>query len=232
MTLIAFLPCRAGSQRVRHKNTRPFAGQENGLLGIKLGQLLATPEIDLVLLSTNDPLVIEIGERHMPGSDGRLRIDHRPDHLCSAATSTDEVIAYVPGIVPAGDVLWTHVTSPFFDARDYSAAVVAYRAALAAGTHDSLMGVLALHSFIWDERGPVNYDRNQEKWPRTQTLPPMYEVNSSIFIADVEIYRSTADRIGRRPLLYPVPKEKTVDVDWEEDFAIAAELWQMRKARA
>lgn len=230
--LTAFLPCRAGSRRVRHKNTRPFAGQEDGLLGIKLRQLLATPEIDLVLLSTNDSRVIEIAERQLPGSEGRLHIDHRPDHLCASSTSTDEVISYVPSVVPEGDVLWTHVTSPFFDASEYRAAIAAYRAALAAGTHDSLMGVLALQSFIWDDRGPVNYDRDREKWPRTQTLPPMYEVNSSIFIADVATYRERQDRIGERPLLYPVSKEKTVDVDWEEDFAIAAELWQLRKARA
>jgi len=229
MTLTAFLPCRAGSQRVPHKNTRPFADQEEGLLGIKIGQLLATPEIDLVLLSTNDPLVIEIGERHIPASQGRLRIDHRPDDLCSSSTSTDEVISYVPSVVPDGEVLWTHVTSPFFDAVEYSAAIAAYRAARAAGTHDSLMGVLALHTFMWDDRGPINYDRDKEKWPRTQTLPPLYEVNSSIFIADVEIYRGQQDRIGKTPVLYPVSKEKTIDVDWEEDFAIAAELWRMRK---
>lgn len=231
MTITAFLPCRAGSQRVPHKNTRPLADQEEGLLGIKLGQLLATPEIDLVLLSTNDPLVIEIGERYVDRAMGRLRIDHRPDHLCSASTSTDEVIAYAASLVHEGDVLWTHVTSPFFDAVEYSAAIAAYRAALAGGTHDSLMGVLALHTFMWDDKGPINYDRNIEKWPRTQTLPPVYEVNSSIFIADAEIYRVRHDRIGERPVLYPVSKEKTIDVDWEEDFAIVTELWRMRKMR-
>jgi CMP-N-acetylneuraminic acid synthetase len=229
MTLTAFLPCRAGSQRVPHKNTRPFADQNEGLLGIKLRQLLETPEIDLVLLSTNDPLVIEIGERHVPGAMGRLRIDRRPDHLCSSSTSTDEVIAYVPSIVPEGAVLWTHVTSPFFDALEYSAAIAAYNAALSEGTNDSLMGVLALRTFMWNKDGPVNYDRRVEKWPRTQTLAPLYEVNSSIFIADVGIYRYTADRIGERPVIYEVPKSKTIDVDWEEDFIFAERLWRLRQ---
>ncbi|MDB5416149.1 MAG: hypothetical protein JWR10_4484 [Rubritepida sp.] len=229
MTLTAFLPCRAGSQRVPHKNTRPFAGETEGLLGIKLRQLLETPEIDLVLLSTNDPLVIEIGERHAASAEGRLRIDRRPDHLCSAATLTDELITYVPGVIPSGDVLWTHVTSPFFDGAEYASAIAAYHAAIAAGTHDSLMGVMALHSFIWNEAGPLNYDRDVEKWPRTQTLPPLYDVNSSVFIANVEIYRGRQDRIGEKPLLHIVPKKKTLDVDWEDDFALAAELWRLRK---
>lgn len=229
MRIVAFLPCRAGSQRVPHKNTRPFGGEPEGLLGIKLRQLLEVPSIDEVVLSSNDPLVIEIGERHLAAAGGRLRIDHRPDELCSSSTSTDEVIAYVPRIVEGAHVLWTHVTSPFYDAVEYEAAIAAYRGALAAGTHDSLMGVLELRTFMWNAAGPVNYDRRVEKWPRTQTLPPLYEVNSAIFIADVGIYSRLSDRIGERPLLHPVPKTKTIDVDWEDDFQLAAELWALRR---
>lgn len=229
MSMIAFLPCRAGSQRVPQKNTRPFGGEKSGLLGIKLRQLLATPEIDQVVLSTNDPLVIEVGERFLPEAGSRMRIDHRPDHLCSSSTSTDDLVAYVPNIIPEGHVLWTHVTSPFFDTEEYSAAIHAYREALAAGHHDSLMGVLELRTFMWSADGPLNYDRKVEKWPRTQTLAPLYEVNSSIFIADVSIYRDMEDRIGEKPFLYNVPKAKTLDVDWEEDFALAGELWTVRQ---
>lgn len=228
MKIIAFLPCRAGSQRVPNKNTRPFAGEAAGLLGIKLGQLLATPGIDEIVLSTNDPLVVEIGRRYLDQAAGRMRIDLRPDELCSAATSTDALVAYVPSIIPEGHVLWTHVTSPFYDTPEYVAAIDAYRRALAAGTHDSLMGVLQLRTFLWNATGPINYDREVEKWPRTQTLPPLYEINSAIFLADIAIYRARQDRIGARPLLYPVPKTKNLDVDWEDDFHLAAEMWKLR----
>lgn len=223
--MTAFLPCRAGSQRVPRKNVRPFADRPDGLIGIKLEHLIACPEIDEIILSTNDPEAIELGERFLARAGGRMRIDIRPDHLCSSSTSTDEVIAYVPSIVPEGDVLWTHVTSPFYDAGDYSEAIAAYRG---ASQYDSLMGVNELRTFIWSQDGAINYDRDVEKWPRTQTLQPLFEVNSAIFIAPVEIYRERSDRIGVRPLLHAIPKSKTVDVDWEEDFVIAAELWKLR----
>ncbi len=229
--LTAFLPCRAGSQRVPHKNTRPFADEAEGLLGIKLRQLIACPEIDAIVLSTNDPEVVGIAEPYAT-SESRLTIEARPDRLCSSATSTDEVIAYVPEIIPEGDVLWTHVTSPFYDAADYSEAIGTYRAARAAGTHDSLMGVTELHAFLWSDEAPVNYDRAVERWPRTQTLDPLYEVNSAIFIAPIETYRALGDRIGERPLLHVIPKPRTVDIDWEEDFTIAAELWRLRGGSA
>ena len=53
-------------------------------------------------------------------------------------------------------------------------------------------------------------------------------MNSAIFIADADVYRAHGDRIGATPLLYAIAKDKTVDVDWEEDFIIAAELWRLR----
>jgi CMP-N-acetylneuraminic acid synthetase len=224
--MIAFLPCRAGSQRAPRKNVRRFAEQAEGLLGIKLRHLLACAEIDEIILSTNDPEAIAIGQAWLGRAGGRLRIVHRPDHLCSSAASTDDVIAYVPSIIPAGDVLWTHVTSPFFDTACYSRAIAAWRAA--AG-HDSLVGVTELRSFVWDAKGPINYDRAREKWPRTQTLPPLYEINSAIFIAPIDVYRQQQDRIGVRPLLYAIPKAQTVEVDWEEDFLLAEELWRLRR---
>ena len=38
--ITAFIPCRAGSERIAKKNTKLFAGKEGGLLAIKLEQLL------------------------------------------------------------------------------------------------------------------------------------------------------------------------------------------------
>lgn len=225
MTVTAFLPCRAGSERVPNKNTRAFAGEPDGLLGIKLDQLLATRGIDRILLSSNDPQVIAIGEKRGAGRPGsRLDIDLRPDILCSSSTSTDAVIAHVPTVIPAGDVLWTHVTSPFFTACDYDAAISSYRSAKDEG-FDSLMGVSRLSTFLWNGEGPVNYDREQVKWPRTQTLAPLWEVNSTIFLAPIDVYRQFGDRIGKRPKLYEVEHKSAVDVDWPEDFDLAERLW-------
>jgi CMP-N-acetylneuraminic acid synthetase len=70
MKITAFLPCRAGSRRVPNTNTRPFADEAEGLLGIKLAQLMATREIDEIVLSTHEPLVIEIGSGISKGALG------------------------------------------------------------------------------------------------------------------------------------------------------------------
>ena len=46
MKVVAFLPCRRGSQRVPDKNTRPSSRDGRSLLAIKLEQLVATRQID------------------------------------------------------------------------------------------------------------------------------------------------------------------------------------------
>ena len=223
MQTVAFVPCRAASERVPNKNTRPFAGEADGLIGIKLKQLLACAAIDRIVLSTNDARVIEIAMRYAQGAKP-IEIIRRPEHLCLSTTSTDELITYVPSIIPEAVVLWTHVTSPMVGTGEYAAAVAAYRKGLASG-YDSLMSVTELRSFVWNASGPINYDRAKEKWPRTQTLAPLLVVNSAVFMADVGLMRRLNDRIGERPLLYAMEERISYEIDWEEQFLIAERLY-------
>lgn len=218
---IVFLPCRKGSQRVPNKNTRPFAGIEGGLLRIKLEQLLACKKIDKIYLSSDDEVVLNIGrEMH----DDRIVIDKRPDYLCQSSTSTDDVVKYVPELIKEdATIIWTHVTSPFLKAETYDDMIETYYKN--EPEYDSLMSVNELRTFIWDKDGAVNYDREVEKWPRTQTLEPWYEINSGVFIADRSIYAQLQDRVGKHPFLYPTSKMESYDIDWPEDFEVAEKLY-------
>lgn len=225
MKITAFLPCRAGSERVPKKNTRPFAGIEGGLLRIKLEQLIACKEIDNIVLSTNDEEVIQIADIL---SDDKIIIDRRPEYLATSATSTDSLVNYVPEIISEGVIMWTHVTSPFIDEKIYGEAINKYKQLISERSHDSLMSVTALRTFIWDKNGAVNYDRDKEKWPRTQTIEPFFEINSGIFLADIEIYKQLQDRIGKKPYLFETDDIESFDIDWEEDFYIAEAIFQKR----
>lgn len=221
---IVFLPCRKGSQRVPNKNTRSFAGIEGGLLRIKLEQLLACKKIDKIYLSSDDEVVLNIGrEMH----DDRIVIDKRPDYLCQSSTSTDDVIKYVPELIKEdATIIWTHVTSPFLKAATYDEMIETYYKN--QPDYDSLMSVNEMRTFIWDKEGAVNYDREVEKWPRTQTLEPWYEINSGVFIADRSVYTQLQDRVGEHVFPYPTTKMESFDIDWPEDFEMAELLYSMR----
>ena len=217
MTVTCFLPCRKGSERVPRKNIRPIADKPFGLLQIKLEQLLAARRIDKVVLSTNDEDIIKYARTL---DSAKLDIRLRDDALSSSSTSTDELIEYAGSQIEGGHILWTHVTSPFLTAALYDDVIGRYLEELENG-YDSLMTVSELRGFVWDESGPITYDRNVEKWPRTQTLAPLYEINSGVFLAPSAVYQQKADRIGERPYKYVVDKIQGFDIDWEEDFQIA-----------
>lgn len=218
--VIAFLPCREGSQRIKNKNIKPFANIENGLIFIKISQLLKVEEIKQIIVSTNDMKVKEIAKSF---KSDRIIVDDRPDNLASSETSTDDLIKYVPSLIDSGIILWTHVTSPFVDESIYSQSIKAYF--LNIKKFDSLMSVTKIQKFLWNDVEAINYDRKKEKWPRTQTIKPLYEINSGLFIADIEIYKNESDRIGQKPLLYELSEKIAFDIDWEIDFEIAELLW-------
>ena len=216
----AFLPCRKGSERVPNKNIRPFGSYSHGLLEIKLSQLLSCSTINSIVLSTNDGEIIKYAEAL---KEPRLAIHRRSENLATSKTSTDDLVRHASDLITSGHILWTHVTSPFVDAFLYKDIIEVYFESMANG-HDSLMTTTPLQGFFWNGEGPINYDRNAEKWPRTQTLPLLHEINSAAFLASVEIYEKNSDRIGASPFLYQLDKFTGHDIDWEEDFILAEQL--------
>lgn len=225
MMVTAFLPCRAGSERIPRKNTKAFSGIEGGLLSIKIQQLLEVQLIDNIIVSTNDEDVIKIAKNF----NGKVKIDRRPGHLASSETSTDDLINYVPKIIANGHVLWTHVTSPFLEAEHYGLAIQTYLENLENNTFDSLMSVKKIQTFLWDKQGSINYDRNVEKWPRTQTIKKLFEVNSGIFINSISNYVKMSDRIGEKPFLFQTEGFASFDIDWPEDFDLAELIYKSIK---
>lgn len=218
--VIAFLPMRQGSQRIKNKNIKDFAGVEGGLTFIKISQLLKSKKINQIIVSTNDEEVKNIA---LSFNNTKIIIDDRPEHLANSDTSTDDLIKYVPTIINDGIVLWTHVTSPLVNDLIYDNMIEKYLED--SENFDSLMSVTKIQKFLWDKTKPINYDKLKEKWPRTQTIEPIYEVNSGAFIADISIYKSLNDRVGNKPFLYELSDKQAFDIDWEDDFDIAEVLW-------
>jgi N-acylneuraminate cytidylyltransferase len=213
-----FLPTRSGSERVKNKNTRDFAGIKGGLLNLKLNQLMSCRNVSEIVLSTNDELCMEIAYSF---NDVKLKVVERPEHLSLSSTSLIDLVRYVPDICSNSDILWTHVTSPFVKAEDYDNIISKYYHELRNG-FDSLMTVHSFRNFLWDK--DVNDIINRvgiEKWPRTQDLKVFHEIDSAVFLTSKAMYRKNIDRIGISPYLYELDKIKGLDIDWPEDFRLA-----------
>lgn len=215
-----FLPIRKNSQRVSNKNVKDFAGVKGGLTKIKLTQLLKLKEIDRIIVSTDCNSAIHIANSF---KSNKIQVDLRPENLCLSSTTTDELILYVNKIVQEGLILWTHVTSPLFNDLNYREAIKIYHEQ--NQKFDSLMSVSIHKGFYWKKNNPINYDRNTLKWPFTQDVEPIIEINNAVFIADSSIYKKHSDRIGKNPYLLKTSKINSFDIDWETDFDIAEQIY-------
>jgi CMP-N-acetylneuraminic acid synthetase len=219
-----FLPTRKGSQRVKSKNTRPFSNISGGILELKLRQLMACKTLASIILSTNDEDSIAIAKRIDP-QQAFIRIVERPEQLCLDTTALTDLIAYVPEITEQEHIIWGHTTTPFVTGEDYDKGIELYFYKLKEG-FDSLISVMPLQNFLLNANAQVfNYDSSANRWPRTQDLPVLYEVNHAMFITSRDIYIQKKNRIGIKPFMFEQDKIKSFDIDWEDDFKIAEAIY-------
>lgn len=220
-----FLPTRKGSERVMNKNTRPFAGVNGGLVKIKIEQLLQVERVNEIIISTNDKATIEIAETF---KNDRITIIERPDYLCQSSTVIEDFINYIPTITDSEHIFWVHATAPFADSKILNEALDLYdELVLDNNAFDSLLSVTKIQQFLWSTESNtcVNYDRSIVKWPRTQDLQPLYEINHAFYINSRDNYIKYKDRIGVKPYLFELDHIHSFDIDWEDDFKMAELLY-------
>lgn len=215
-----FIPCRSGSKRIPNKNTRSFYNFKNGLIEIKIKQLSRVKEVENIFISTDDKLIIKI----VHDLDiSNVIIDKRPAEYCQDTTRTDDLILYATTILPDDDILWTHVTSPFVTAYHYSKIIEEYRN-IDNNKFDSLITVSQLKNFIWNQNGAYNYNRNVNKWPFTQDLEVLYEINNAAFVCNKEVYKENKDRIGNSPKFFIMDQIRSIDIDTMDQFLLAEKV--------
>ena len=219
-----FLPTRKGSERVKNKNTKPFAGIEGGLMENKIKQLIETKLVDEIILSTNDETCMAIAENYA-AKDSRVKIIPRPEELCLSSTNLQDLICYVPTITDAEHIIWGHVTTPLAGADKYDAGIKLYLDNLQNG-YDSLVGVTEFKNFLLNKEGKLVNNTTNIPWPRTQDLEALYPVNHTMFLAKREVYVEQKNRLGKKILLYVMDELHSFDIDWPDDFVIAEIMYK------
>jgi CMP-N-acetylneuraminic acid synthetase len=70
-----------------------------------------------------------------------------------------------------------------------------------------------------------------EKWPRSQDLEPVYEINHDVYMMPFSVMREAGDRIGHRPSFHALPEHESMDIDWQDQFDLLDEIARARAAR-
>ncbi|MNX34283.1 CMP-N,N'-diacetyllegionaminic acid synthase [compost metagenome] len=216
--IVALLPMKANSERVKGKNFRPLAGKP--LFRWILDAMLSLEEISQVVINTDARTIL--AENGLTDSERVLIRDRKPE-ICGDLVSMNLILADDMANVPADIYLMTHTTNPLLSADTIRKAIQSFVEARAAGRADSLFTVNRIQTRFYREDGSaVNHD--PDNLIRTQDLEPWYEENSNLYLFTADSFASTRARIGRKPMMVETPKLESVDIDNPEDWTLAEAL--------
>lgn len=219
--LVALLPMKAHSARVKSKNFREFAGKP--LFRWILDSLLEVEAIDRVVINTDARAILAENGLNDGDAGGRVMIRDRKPEICGDFVSMNLVLADDIESVEAEAYVMTHTTNPLLRPATIEAALARYRDATGKEGADSLFAVNKIQTrFYRDDMTPVNHD--PDNLIRTQDLEPWYEENSNLYIFDRASFARTDARIGAKPTMFETPPLESVDIDNADQWAIAEAL--------
>ena len=205
----ALIPVRAGSQRVKNKNIRPFSG--SSLLEIKIKQMLNIKELDGVIVNSESDEMLDIAK-----SLG-AEIYKREEYYASSTVPINEVYRNIGETTQADIIVYANATNPLLKNESVSSAITAFLNK--SSQYDTLNSVHLIKEFMWLNGKPINYEL--DNMPKSQDLPNIYALNFALNIFEKEYAICNASIVGKQPLLFELDSVEATDIDNEIDFEFA-----------
>lgn len=205
------------SERVPQKNYRLFAGKP--LYHHIISKLLACELINQVVIDTDSSFILEDAKNNFP----EVILLERPENLRKGDVPMNDVLMNTIQQTEADFYLQTHSTNPVLSVSSINRGIEILLENYPI--YDSLFSVTQLQTRLYNQLGQA-VNHNPAILLRTQDLPPIFEENSCLYVFTRKILEENHNRIGKRPFLFSIPKEESVDIDEEIDFKIAEFLFQ------
>ena len=213
--IVAMVPVKLNSERVKGKNIRPFS-DGTPLIQFILRSLLDSKYIDEMYVYCSDECITEY---LIPG----IRFLQRPEYLDQNTCNCNDIIREFMKTVTADLYVVAHTTAPFTRGQSIDECIEA----VVDGGYDSAFLVKKIQSFLWEKEKPLNFD--VDHFPRTQDLEPVYMETSGAFVFVRDVFRQYNRRVGVHVKLVEVGEVESCDIDTEEEFLIADAIYMHGK---
>lgn len=213
--VVAIIPVRKGSVRVKNKSVRPF--HDTSLLEHKIKQLLEIKEIDEIVLNTDSEEAIKIGTKY------GLKIHIREDYYASSECNNSDFFKHIAENTSDDSkyLVYTPVTSPFIQNNTISAIINKF---MENDMYDSVLGGELIKHHMWMNGEPVNYDPNNA--PNTQDLPDVIACNYSCAILSRDNQIKNKSLVGKKPFFHILSQYEAIDIDTIFDFEMAELMYK------
>jgi CMP-N-acetylneuraminic acid synthetase len=228
--ILGIIPARGGSKGVPQKNIRLLGGKP--LIAWTIETALRSHRINRLIVSTDDASIarisLEYGAEVPFMRPAELAQDDTPDfpvyqHAISWLREHQDC---QPDIV-----VWLRPTAPLRTADDVDTAIGlltetgadCVRSVCEAEHHPYWMKRLDGHRLV-----PFVEGIDERRYYRRQTLPPVYRLNGAVDVTRRRFVIEREELYGGNMVGYVMPAERSIDLDGEIDFALAAFLLQGR----
>jgi CMP-N-acetylneuraminic acid synthetase len=209
--LTAVIPVRAGSQRVKDKNLKPFA--DSNLLEVKINQIKKLP-VDRIIVNTDSPQAIQIAKQH------GVEFFERDAYYASSKCSNSEYHEYLARVTEAENLLIAQVTSPLIKKQSYLNAIQKFF----ESDNDSIMSTQRFQNFLLKDGKPVNYELHN--MCNSQDLEPYHVPTFGIVICKRDEMLKYKNYICGKCGFIELTDTESVDIDTPLDFKVAEFLYK------
>jgi len=213
---LALIPARGGSKGIPRKNCQLLAGQP--LIAWSIQAALASPLIDCVVVSTEDPEIAAISVQL-----GALVPFIRPIELAQDDSPGIAPVLHALSMLPEFDhVLLLQPTSPLRTVTQINQCI---EFAITQKANAVVSVCESTHSPYWmyrlDSSNHLSKLISCSDIPRRQELPAVYSINGALYFARTEWLLKTQTFITEETLGFVMPTEQSVDIDTPFDWKIA-----------
>ena len=211
--LTAIVPVRQGSQRIKNKNFKDFAGKN--LLRIKLEVLKRIDIIDSIVVNTDSEEALSMADEF------EVEKFRREGYYASSECNNSDFFENLAENTDADFIMYSPCTAPLIKEETYYDFISRFRNGL--DRFESLTTVSPVKSHLWLDGKPINYDPNNS--PNTQDLPDILRLNYGLSVISRQDMIKYRNVVGSKPSFYKLDDFEAVDVDNPIDFEFAEFLY-------
>jgi CMP-N,N'-diacetyllegionaminic acid synthase len=228
-TVLALVPARGGSKGVPGKNIRVIGGKP--MIAWTIEAARGSRYIDRLVLSSDDQAIIDVAIEY--GCEAPFV---RPAELASDQADAMSVIRHAIRALPEQFeyVVLLQPTSPMRRTEDIDEAI---ERCVRGGAPACVSICEAEKSPFWmlrlDAQGIVHPLFPAEQIPdRRQDAPSVFALNGAVYVARTDHLKLGGTFLAPGAVGYPMPKERSLDIDTELDLAIVDFLLKQPSSQA
>ena len=213
--LVAVVPIRKGSQRVKNKNFREFSGEN--LLIHKINLLKKLNGIDDIIINTDSDDAISISKKM------DVSFFKREDYFASSECKNSDFWQNIAETTKSEFIMFTNCTSPLIKLSTYEKIINQIKK-FSNNNFDSINTVTEIREFLFKDNKPINFEIN--KTPNSQNLPEIFKLNFAVNVLSTEQMHLRKSLVGKKPFLYKLDEIEGFDINSEFEFSFAEFLFK------